>query len=407
VRYLFVHQNFPGQFRHVAAALADNAHEVVAVGEKRNLQGRAPLHPRVLTLAHEPNAQAGKDTHHYLRDYETQIRRGQSVARLALKLRDEAGFSPDIVVAHPAWGEALFLRDIFPQARHVAYFEYCYQGAGGDIGFDPEFPATLDDRLRARIRNSAQLQALAACDRGISPTRWQRSTYPVAARDRIDVAHDGIDTRVARPDPRATVVVQGRTYGAADEIVTYVARHLEPYRGFHTFMRALPHLQALRPNATVLVVGGDGVSYGKHPPDGATYRQLYLAELGDRVDWSRVHFLGQLPYADYLKVLQVSSAHAYLTYPFVLSWSMLEAMSAGCLVVASSTPPVLEVIEAERNGLLVDFFDADALATMLAGALARPAAYRALREKARATVVERFDLHGVCLPQMLRLLDQV
>ena len=405
MRYLFIHQNFPGQFRHVAKVLADDpSNEVIGIGEAPNLKSRPALHARIRVLSHQPHGSAHKETHHYLRDFEGHLRRGQTVVRLLLKLRDEDGFQPDVIVAHPGWGEGLFLKDIFPNARIIQYFEYYYQGTGGDVGFDPEFPSTLDDQLRVRIKNTTQLHSLIGCDQGVSPTAWQQSRYPAELRNKIEVIHEGIDTEIVKPDAGAWVEINGQRLQAGDEIVTYVARNLEPYRGFHTFMRSLPKLQALRPNAKVIIVGGDEVSYGKRLPEGQTYRQRYCAEVQDRVDWSRVFSVGKLPYADYLKVLQISAAHVYLTYPFVLSWSMLEAMAAGCLLVASDTAPVKEVIEDGQNGLLVDFFDHDRLANKITEVLANPEIHRPLRNSARKTIVEQYDLKTLCLPKMLRFL---
>lgn len=404
MRYLFIHQNFPGQFRHVAKALADDpANQVIGIGEARNLKGRPPLHPNIRVLSYQPHGHNAKETHHYLRDYEGHIRRGQSVVRLLLKLK-EKGWTPDVIVAHPGWGEGLFLKDVFPDARHIQYFEYYYNGSGGDVGFDSEFPSTLDDQLRVRIKNSTQLQSIIACDQGMSPTHWQKSRYPEALQHKIRVIHEGIDTELIKPASGAWVEIAGHRFNAGDEVVTYVARNLEPYRGFHTFMRALPKLQALRPNAYVLIVGGDATSYGKQLSEGQTYRELYCEEVKKQVDWSRVLFLGKLPYSDYLKVLQVSAAHVYLTYPFVLSWSMLEAMAAGCVLVASNVTPVTEVIEAGKNGVLVDFFDSVALAEKIAEVLAHPEQFKLIRGLARQTIVENYDLKTICLPNALSFL---
>lgn len=402
MRYLFIHQNFPGQFQHIAFALAnDPGHEVIGIGESANLQSKPSLHPRIRLLSYQPHRPGNKDTHHYLRDYEAHVRRGQSVARLLLRLRDEENFTPDVIFSHPGWGEGLFLKDLFPTVKILQYCEYYYQGTGGDVGFDPEFPSTLDDQLRVRIKNSTQLQSVIGCDYGVSPTQWQRSRYPAELQSKIKVIHEGIDTRAVKPDTKAWVRINGHSLQAGDEIVTYVARNLEPYRGIHTFLRSLPKLQALRPEAKVIIVGGNEVSYGQRLPKGETYRQRYCAEVQDQVDWNRVFFVGKLPYADYLKVLQISAAHVYLTYPFVLSWSMLEAMAAGCLLVASDTAPVREVIEDGKNGLLTDFFDSTELANRLAQVLASPASSRHLRESARQTIVRQYDLQTVCLPKML------
>lgn len=404
MNFLFVHQNFPAQFRHVAAALANRPeHRVVAVGEAGNVQARAGHLKPIQLLGYRQEALGSPATHHYIRDFEGAIRRGQNITRIALQLRDQ-GFRPDVVVAHPGWGEALFLRDVFPQARQIYYFEFYYRGEGSDVGFDPEFPASLDDRLKVRVKNVTQLLCLEAADAGMSPTRWQRNQYPVEFASRIRVLHEGIGTRQARPDPAARFQVGDRTFVAGDEVVTYVARNLEPYRGFHIFMRALPAILAARPGAHVLVVGGDDVSYGRRLAEGGTYRALYREELGERVDWSRVHFLGKVPYGDFLRILQISAAHVYLTYPFVLSWSMLEAMSAGCALIASATAPVREVVRHGENGRLVDFFDVDALSAEVVNALANPDACREMRARARQTIVADFDLETRCLPSMLNYL---
>ena len=369
---LFIHQNFPGQFGHIAKLLArDSRHRVVAVGHFPDLKNR-PVLKEGIEIHGYPTPKAGhKETHHYLRDFEIQVRRGQQVIA-AVQLLLKGGFNPDLVVAHPAWGEALFLKDLLPKARHIHYFEYYYQGMGGDVGFDPEFPATLDDLARVRVKNSTQLLSLTSCDAGISPTHWQKERYPAEFHSKIKVIHEGINTTAVAPNPSSSVNLSGRSFTQDDEVVTYVARNLEPYRGFHILMRALPALQSKRPNSHIIIVGGDDVSYGRRPPNGQSYREIYSNEVKDQVDWSRVHFTGRLSYQDYLKVLQISSCHLYLTYPFVLSWSMLEAMSAGCLLVASNTPPVKEVIKDHHDGLLVDFFDTYKITDTVAEVLANP-----------------------------------
>lgn len=401
MNFLFVHQNFPGQFPNLAAALAEEpAHRVVALGDAMRLAQRNSPHPRVERVGYRAPAHQNATVHHYLRDYEAHVRRGQAVARAALDLK-RTGFRPDVVIAHPGWGEALFLNDVFPAARHIHYCEFFYRADGADVGFDPLFPASVDDRLRVRLKNSTQLVGMEYADAGLSPTAWQASRYPSVLRPKIATIHDGIDTRVVKPDPEASVEVAGRRLTARDEIVTYVARNLEPYRGFHVFMQALPQLLAARPQAQVLIVGGDEVSYGRAAPQGKNWREHCLAAYGKQMDLSRVHFLGRLPYRKYLAVLQVSTAHVYLTYPFVLSWSMLEAMAAGCLVIGSATSPVQEVLAHEKNGLLVDFFDADAWATQIADALAHRESLALLRVAARNTIVEHYDLVSCCLPKQL------
>jgi glycosyltransferase involved in cell wall biosynthesis len=404
VRALFVHQNFPGQYRHLAPALAARpGARVVALGEN---PGDAL--PGVTHLRYPAPRGAGEQTHPYLRRLEAFTRRGQEVARAALALKQK-GFTPDVIAAHPGWGEALFLRDVFPDARLLLHCEFFYRADGADIGFDPlNGEVSLDKRASTRMMNAPQLLQLEAADRGLAPTRWQWSRYPDWVRARTAVIHEGVDTRVATPEgPADFALPDGRVLRRGDPVVTYVARQLEPYRGFHSFLRALPEFQRLRPEAEVVVVGGDGVSYGSPPPGGGSWKEALLKELDGRLDLARVHFVGRLPYAQLLTLFRVSAAHVYLTYPFVLSWSLLDAMACGAAVLASDTEPVREVVEDGVNGRLVDFFDSGAIALGLAGMLADPAALRPLRAAARRTVLERYDLAGVCLPAQLALLDEM
>jgi glycosyltransferase involved in cell wall biosynthesis len=391
MRLLFVHQNFPGQYRHLAAHYAAlPGHEVLAVGEKRNLLAR-PQIPGVKLLGYQlrPDPRPGTFEASFLRA----VQRGRAVAAGAAQLR-RSGFRPDVVFAHIGWGEALFLKDIFPEAKLLLYCEFFYRARGADTGFDPEFPPSSASFPRLRVMNAPLLMALEAADLGVAPTHWQRRQFSPGYKDRIAVIHDGVDTDRVLPGEQPE-----------EELITYVARNLEPYRGFHVFMRAIPELQRRRPKARVVIVGGDEVSYSPRLPPGETYRERLLRELEGRIDLSRVHFAGTIAYRDYIDLLRRSAVHVYLTYPFVLSWSLLEAMACGCLVVGSRTPPVQEVIVNGVNGLLADFFSTEELAARIDEALARQRELRPLREAARRTVLERYDLKRVCLPAQLRLVE--
>jgi glycosyltransferase involved in cell wall biosynthesis len=399
-RFLFIHQNFPGQFGNLARELARLGHEVVALGiHTRDVPG-------VRCLRYGPKPPARPSDVAAARDFESKVVRGLACAQAMDQLKRE-GFVPDSIVAHPGWGEALFCKDIWPAVRLLIFAEFYYSTAGTDYAFDPEF--THDDtaaRARLRLKNSVLLHALSAADGGYAPTHWQQRQIPPEYRARFDVIFDGIDTGRVAPNPRADVRLgrDGLTLRAGDEVLTFVNRNLEPYRGFHVFMRALPEILRRRPQAHALIIGRDDVSYGSKPADGRSWRQVMLAEVGAALPLDRVHFVGALPYADYLRVLQVSRCHVYLTYPFVLSWSCLEAMSAGCLVVGSRTAPVEEVIEHGANGLLVDFFDVPGWVDQVTTALARPQAHRALTAQARRSVVERYDLRAHCLPRQVALM---
>ncbi len=407
MRALFLHQNFPGQFRHLAPALALRpGNVVIGVGDAANLKRQ--VQPAGVQLVGYEAPPAGSGAHHYLRKTEAAVRRGQAMARVLLALKQK-GFVPDIVCAHPGWGEALYVKDVFPDSTLLAYCEFYYRSEGANFNFDPEFPGSFDARLRVRTEAASYLLTLEEMDHGVTPTQWQHSVHPDGFRERISVIHDGIDTNIVKPDPAVVFehAASGLRLTRQDEVLTYVSRNLEPARGFHVFMRALPEILRARPKARVVIVGGDEVSYSGKPKDFSGYREMMLAELGDRLDLSRVHFTGKLPYASYLKLLQVSSCHVYLTTPFVLSWSLMEAMAAGCLIVASDTAPVHEVIEDGKNGLLVDFFDVKALADKVASALADPKPHADRRRDARKLVVERYDLAKCCLPRMLELVSEL
>lgn len=398
---LFVHQNFPGQYLHLARALgASGAHRVVFI-----TQGEAAQLPGVQKIVYKAKRAPTRGMHHYLRETEAGVLNAQEVARAALSLK-RSGFVPDVMAGHNGWGEIWYLKDVFPTTPLLGYFEFFYRFRGADVGFDPAAPLQFDDAPRVRTKNLGNLLALETVDAGQCPTLWQRSLYPKRYHPLIHVVHEGIDTVTVRPNPEAHLRVPGTDIElkAGDEVVTYVARNLEPYRGFPSFMKSLPALLRRRPNAHVLIVGGDETSYGPRLASGLTFRESLLKKLGTEIDLSRVHFLGKLPYHTFLSVLQISSVHVYLTYPFVLSWSMLEAMAAQCLVVASNTAPVTEVIRDGENGLLVDLFDTERIAERMIECLEDPGSYRALRVNARETIIQRYDLQTRCLPAQYKLL---
>ena len=317
-----------------------------------------------------------------------------------------SGFVPDVILAHPGWGETLPLRTVFPRARLLVYCEFFY-GQGRDSDFDPEFPlAGLDGHIGLQLKNAATLLALADCDLGISPTAWQRSTFPAHYQEQIKVVHEGIDTDIVVPNPNARLSLpNGRVLNGNDEVVTFVVRNLEPLRGYHVFMRALPEIMRRRPKAHIVVIGNDGLSYGMAAPAGKSWKGIYLEEVRGRIDPNRLHFLGHVAYPTFLEAIQISSAHVYLTYPFVLSWSALEAMSAGCVVIGSDTPPVQEVINSGETGLLVPFFDHAQLAERVVEVLQDPHLFVSMRRAARRHVVGNFDARRICVPQIRQLLE--
>lgn len=384
---LFVHQNFPAQFGPLAAALAaDPGCRVAAIGS--DVSGSVAGVTMVRYGLGEPDL---RPTHTFARRFDLECRRAEQVLYAAGDLA-AAGFVPDVVVVHHGWGEALPLRAAFPAARLVLYCEYYYRPTGGDVGFDPdEPPLNPDGETALRARNAATLLALAECDIAVAPTAWQRSTFPPEFWPKIRVIHEGVDTRAVRRDAEASFSPRpGLVLRRGDEVVTYVARDLEPVRGYPQFMRSLPRLLGARPDAQVVIVGGDGTSYGAPPPEGDSWKAIGLRAVEAKIDPGRVHVVGRLARADYLALLGISAAHVYLTVPFVLSWSMLEAMAMRCPLVASDTAPCREVVEDGVNGLLVPFFDPDAIADATAGLLADRDRAAALGTAARRTVKKRY-----------------
>jgi glycosyltransferase involved in cell wall biosynthesis len=403
MKIVFVHQNFPGQFGRLAHIFASEGHEVVALGTvpKCSIPG----------VAYYPYAPVpGPDAAAFENRYSPVIphaRRAYGVANQARALARQ-GFRPDLVVVNTGWGENLFLKDVWPDARHVAYFEYYYNAKGQDVDFDPEFPVRNEETIwRLRLKNAMQLAALDAADAAVAPTRYQRDTFPPYLRDRIEVIHDGIDAQTLAPDPSVAIRLapDAKPLTRKDPVVTYVTRNIEPMRGSHVVLESLPGLLDLDPALQVIIVGGtQDVSYSARPPQGKTWLDVFRTRIKRPVDWSRVHLVGRLPYEQLVRVLQVSSAHLYLTYPFVLSWSMIEAMALECRIVASATAPVEEAIRDGENGRLFSFFDHAGLVDRVRETLADPEGSAEMGRVARRYALERYDFRSVCLPRWRQFL---
>ena len=396
MRVLFLHNNFPAQFGILAHYMRSRGHDVTY---GTAWEGTPPDWLRM--VRYRPHREVAGTQHHYLAFVERAVLNGQAMARVGMKMK-AGGYAPDLVVAHSGWGPGLYVRDVWPEARYVGYFEWYYRAKGADAGFLDE--VTDDDALRIRTRNAAILLDLAACHWGIVPTEFQAEQFPQVVRSKLMVQHDGVDTDYFTPRSKQRLKLPNLELTHVDELVTYVARGMEPYRGFPQAMAAFAEVQRRRPRAHMVVVGEDRVAYGRPLEDGDTFRKKAMRELD--LDSDRIHFPGRLPRILYREVLRASSAHVYLTVPFVLSWSMIEAMSAGCAVVASDTEPVREVVRDGENGLLVNFFDTGALADRICDVLARPDDFAGVRTNARRTAVERYAVSKL-VPLRTRLLEAV
>ena len=409
MRILFVHQNFPGQYVHIIRRLAQQGqHQLVALGINHLDRSRG-IPDSLNHFRYRLDRGNTEGVHPLVMETETKVIRAEGCARAAEQLKSK-GFTPDLICAHPGWGEPLFLKAIWPDVPLLCYQELFYNEQGFDSNFDPEFQDQLDWQTQAKLtmKNAYLHLTLEQADWNISPTHFQASSFPEHWRRKISVIHDGVDTRKALPNPAPSPLKlpDGTVLDHGQPIVTFVNRSLEPYRGCHAFLRAIPELQRLHPQARLVVVGNTkGVSYGAACPEGE-WRDQFLAEIEGQYDPSRVHFTGTLPYDQFIPLLQLSACHVYLTYPFVLSWSLLEAMACGCAVVGSDTAPVREVIRHGHNGLLVDFFSPGDLAAAVVELINDPERAAAFGVAARRTVERTYELES-CVTRQLALMDLV
>jgi len=395
---LFVHQNMPGQYRELVQWLAaQGGHRIYFLTQRKDAPNFAGVETRIYKAHRKP----AKDAYGLSKVWEEATGAGFGAAMAARRMESEEGFKPDIVIGHIGWGELTFFKQVWPDVPIIGFFEYYYNIEGGLVGFDPEETVSDHAPFLMHARNAVPLANIETVDQGHCPTIWQRDRFPASFHDRMYVCHDGIRTDKLRPNPDVELKLGRLDHPLTrdDEVLTYVARNLERARGFHVFMRALPQIMRERPNARVLIVGGNEVSYGGKSADPRGLRGEMEAEVGDQLDWSRLHFLGRIPYPDYQKLIQLSRCHVYLTMPFVLSWSLLESMSMGATIVASDVAPVREAVTHGQTGLLVDFFDREALARQVMDVLAKPDDFSDLGQTARAHVIQEYDFLTKCLPE--------
>lgn len=403
MKLLFIHQNMPGQYRELIQWLAaQKEHEIVFLTQRQ----KPPKFDGVKTAIYKTHHKAADNAYGLSKTFENAVGNGFGAA-MAVRKIVESGFTPDIVIGHVGWGEMTFLREVLPDTPIIGFFEYYYSVHGGPVGFEPDKPPSEHAPFMMQGHNAVPLVNIEVVDLGHSPTLWQRDRFPTSFHHKMYVCHDGIRTDILKPNKKAKVELGriGRPLTVKDEIVTFMARNLETTRGYHQFMRALPHIQKARPNARVLVIGGNDASYGgksKHP---GGLRGQMEAEVGHLLDWDRLHFLGQVPFASYQSIIQISSCHLYLSMPFVLSWSFLECMAMEATIVASDVAPVREAMEHGKTGLLVDFFDPEAIAAQVVEVLERPRDFAHLGPAAREHVVKTYDFHTVCLPEHIRQIN--
>jgi len=412
MRILFVHQYFPGQFKFLAASLAAQGHEVVTLTHQPLVSPSSSLWEGVKVVSYHLVREYAPSIQPWLEDLEKKVVNGESCLLAAMKLKEE-GFRPDIVISHTTWGECLFLKEVWPSAKFGIYFDCFFNLDDQYIAFDPEFQQHSPlDRCWMKIRNINYMLHFEMADAGICPTHWQHSTYPDIFRSKISVIHDGINTDQFIPNPHVSLQLSNQTgqlfaLTPTDKIITFISRNLEPCRGFHIFMRSLPEILGRHPNARVIIVGSndtDSLKPDSQRYNGMTWRDIFTEEIRIKIPqqlWNRVSFLGKIPYKYFIPLLQLSTVHVHMSYPLVLSWTPLEAMSTGCVIVASNTPPVREFITHNQTGRLVDFFDTSALANHVCELLDNPDERQRLSSNAREFVKAYYDLKRICLPKQL------
>tara|TARA_B110000444_G_scaffold261018_1_gene310515 strand:- start:13924 stop:15207 length:1284 start_codon:yes stop_codon:yes gene_type:complete len=419
-KILFIHQNFPAQFKSIAPHLAHTTNYEIHTlsGTFRKSDEPEPSYLKSMgSITHHRyviDKGSSSNTHLFAIEFETKMIRAEAVAKKCFELK-EGGLSPDLIIDHPGWGESFFIKEIWPDCKLLSYFEFYYNTINSDIDFDldeVDLPLTgFDLYARLRARNAPAMMSYLDADKLISPTNFQKNTAPAYLQDKINVIHDGIDTDIIKPFDDGRISIKNSlgveiSLSKKDKIVTFVNRNLEPYRGYHSFMRSLPGIQKKHPDAYILIIGGDSVSYGAKSPTGRSYKEIYLEEVQNSlVDISKVIFLGRVDYVNYLTVMGLSSVHVYLTYPFVLSWSMLEVMALETVIVGSKTCPVEEVIEDNVNGLLVDFFDFNEISSVVNKVLSDPEKYKNLEKNARKTIIDQYDLKTVSLPKQVKIIE--
>lgn len=409
---LFVHQNFPAQYKHIAQALAqDNSYDVHCLAQIELNQD-----PKIKNHIYKITGSSSNSINEWAIEFETKMIRADAASKKANEMRDN-GFSPDLIMLHPGWGEGFFLKELWPEAKIISYAEFYYKTSNCDIDFDKAFIEDVlkkdfkehheYNKYKLTARNAVFTHSYLNSDYIVCPTAFQKNVLPKLIQKTTNVIHDGIDTDFLKPLDDIEIKIRNKRLSKKDKIVTYVSRALDPYRGFHIFMETLPAILKNNPDAYVIIVGDETkTGYGAPHPDGIRYKDYYFSKIKDKIDMKRVFFVGRVSYDIFMKIIQISTTHIYLTYPFVLSWSMLEAMSCGALVIGSNTGPVTEVIKHNKNGLIVNFFDKGQIVETVTKVLENTNNFNRLRLNARKTIIDKYDLKTVCLPKHISLIEE-
>jgi glycosyltransferase involved in cell wall biosynthesis len=404
INIVFIHYELPGQFLHLIRYLSKHSgYNVYGICHEHAKESCDSNLFKTLYTYQEKDI-GSIATHHYVTDIQRCVLRAQAVTEVLQQcLSQQINF--DIAVSHTGWGEALYFKDFYPETPLLGYVEFYFHATGADIGFDPSYPLSKDQTLQVKTLNSQLLLGMNECDVLITPTNWQKSLFPTMWQSKINVIHEGVDIDYCKPNEQVFLTLpDGTQLTRQDEVITYTARNLEPYRGFPTLIKAVERICQKRPNCHIIITGGDDVSYSKKLPYGECYREVCVKSVS--IPNERVHFLGHVPYSTHIQILQLSSVHLYLTYPFVLSWSFIEAMACGCTIIASDTQPVMDILEPEINGIAVNFFDDEQIAIQVEAVLNHPQRKKHLGLAARKKI-ERHYQHHFAINHYLHLFQQL
>ncbi len=401
---LFIHHDLPGQFIHLIRYLSKHARYHVFGLCSKPIEDIAEANLYKELFSYQAKTIDSSATHHYVTDLQRSVLNAQAVVEVLQQCKQKEIYF-DLAVTHTGWGEALYFKDVYPDTPLLGYVEFFFHAQGADAGFDPIYPVSKDHALQIKTLNAQLLLGMTECDALVTPTNWQKSLFPALWHSSIEVIHEGVDIHQCKPDHAISFTLpDGTLLTRQDEVVTYSTRNLEPYRGFPVFLKAVEHICQRRPNCHVIITGGDEVSYSKKLANGECYREKQLKTVSLPKD--RVHFLGKVPYFTHLQILQLSSAHIYLTYPFVLSWSFIEAMACGCVIIASDTQPVMDVLEPNINGIAVNFFDHEQIADQVEAVFNHPQRKRQLGQAARKKIKHYYQ-HQFSINHYLRLFQHL
>lgn len=405
MQILFIHQGFPGQYLHIIRYLAlDRSNILVGLGL---VPRPSNLPQNFLYYQYFLSRGTSKSTDFLAQEFEAKTIRAFACASKLDELKKD-GFIPNIICAHPGWGESLLIRAIYPDVPLLSYQEYFYRLSGFDYGFDPEHlpDSALLSRSKLLLKNTHLLSVLEDSTHNVTPTYFQKSSFPAKFHTNISVLHDGVIVPDLNAPPR-DLFLGTKLLTKDSKIITFINRTLEPYRGCHTFIRSIPLIFENHPDAFILIIGSrEGTSYGSPPEGSDSWGDIYFKTIEGMYPSDRVFFTGSIPYDVLSNIFRLSSCHIYLTYPFVLSWSLLDAMAHCVPIIASATAPVMELIQHENNGLLVDFFDPKQLADRVSEVLNDPFSFCDMSTNARELIVDRFSINH-CVPSHISLINAV